>query len=125
MAKNVQIIPASGSLEFLNDSTGGTISLTLSGSDDLFIKSGSDEIVSVSSAGPSSFRFKIDGDKTFKIPVKAGIPAPPNIPGDIFFESIRKGSLVLEEEIIEEKNLSTINILNDLFASIKCTINNY
>ena len=39
MAKNVQIIPASGSLEFLNDSTGGAISLTLSGSGELFIES--------------------------------------------------------------------------------------
>ena len=87
MAKNVQIIPASGSLEFLNDSTGGAISLTLSGSGELFIESGSDEIARVSPAGGGTFRFNIDGDKTFKIPVKNGVPITSYFSGDLFFNS--------------------------------------
>lgn len=42
---------------------------------------------------------------------------------NLLLKSIKSGRLVLEQEVIEENNLPTIAMLNDLFASIRCVIN--
>ena len=81
MAKNVQIIPLSGSLDFIDPAVGIQVKLELSSSGDLIFKSGSVEIFRINGAG-----VEFANTTDLKIPVVAGSPAAPN-PGDLWLNS--------------------------------------
>ena len=88
MAKNVQIIPVSGSTNFYDSTAGTEIKLELSSSGALIFKSGSSEILNFGAySGASPAIFRIANDKKFNLPNAGGIPAPPYTQGDIIFES--------------------------------------
>ena len=69
MAKNVQIIPVSGSTNFYDSTAGTEIKLELSSSGALIFKSGSSEILNFGaySSGASPAIFQIANDKKFNL----------------------------------------------------------
>ena len=83
MAKQIKITPISGSVEFIDDSTGEAINLELDGSGKLQVYSGSTGIFEID---PNTNRVSIDNDAQFTLP-QLGIYPASNPQGAVWFDT--------------------------------------
>ena len=84
MAKNVQIVPVSGSLNFQDPATGKEVKFDFASAGQLTIKSGSVNIVTIDSSS-----FDVADNASFILPVVAGNPPTPSV-GQVWFDSSGK-----------------------------------